>query len=783
MVISFFHTLITFSRSSSPLMRPPTRLARDHHHLIEAIKANRDMCTTILPITTRHRLLVPLGPARPPQFKTEDLEHCSQPPVLVQIQETTLHESVRNLQSDNATEYGSDPSDQALSFTPPIAHQTPVTSESVKVDTPSPSNKLKSKDASAITRSQSTRARLPRRRPNRNSPLQPKTACIATGTGSSPAHSTIHLAPQSTSSVAIGPRRSQRKLVKTSENGSRGRQLMNKTNEKQNLGKTYPGLNLDGCPTPPLVLNKQRRDKPRKVTINLSSKQSSRLPPLNTLQAIDPSSPQTEISTSPSSKAVGDRPLPCATSVSADLNPSPWLQDQSPLDLTPPLESSTSSIKSIPNSSSTLLLGFSSQPLYPNILFHFPSPTPSRHPPPPYPGPLPSSPASIHCLVSQPRQPPLTSLYRLTNPPPYPSRSPRSTSLSQPSCCTHNTNSALRLKRPLSAADRFDNLSRTKKTKLRHLHFRSGLILSTPVFYSTTNSTMPITPDSRLRATSACFIPSNPQPRWISSPASVEGRASSLCPNENRWTGTGQGWQQHPAGGKVFYPWMAQQSPSPYHTASSPQPFNHHLVHPQPQIYPVNHVAMYPPRIIHRPAPVSQAAPLKAQLLTILRMRSNMGPGEASLRFRKWVFWNAWTRREHQQQQQQQLLLSQQRRVMIPIIQPPPRVKAPPAQEVWTGNEVFDENGDQISSDEEEEAGEVERVQTILLVSGHPTPPPSPVEGSHGRPGAEDEDEGSPVTSYLGKLNITGTTTTAYDDRPPTPPPSPPPSSATGCHA
>ncbi|KAH9807425.1 hypothetical protein DFH28DRAFT_1139429 [Melampsora americana] len=751
-------------------MRPPTRLARDHHHhLIEAIKVNRDMCTTILPITTRHRLLVPLASVRPHPSKTENSEHGSQPPVLVQIPATALHEPVPNLQSDDATEYGSDPSEQALSFTTPIAHQTPVISEAVKLNTPSPSNKLKKKDASAITRSQSTRARLPRRRLNRNSPLQPTTACIAAGTASSPVHSAPHLAPQPTSSVAIGPRRSQRKLVKTSENGSRGRQLINRTNEKQDLGKTYPSLAADGCPSS-LVLNKQRRAKPRKVTIDISSKQSSRLPSLNTLQANNPTSSQTEVIQ-----------LSIKKGYSTNLVPSPWLQDQPSLDLAPPFVSSRPSIKSIPNPSSALSLEFSSQPLYPNLLFHFPPPTPSRHPPPPYPGPLPTTSASIHCLVSQPSQPPLSSLYRLTNPPPYPSRSPGSTSLFQPLCCTHNTNLPHRPKRPLSTADRFDNLFRTKKTKLRHLHFRSALILSTSIFHSITNSTMVITPDSRLRATSACFIPSNPQPRWISSPASADGRASGLCPNEHRWNGTGQGWQQHPAGGKVFYPWMAQQSLSPSYTASPPLSINHHPTHLQPQVYHGNNVAIYTPRMIHRPAPVSQAAPLKAQLLTILRMRSNMGPGEASLRFRKWVIWNAWTRREHQQQQQ--MLLSQQRRVMIPIIQPPPRVEAPPEQRVWTGNEVFDENGDQISSDEEEESGEVERVQTILLVSGHPTPPPSPVEESHGKMRVKDEDEGSPVTSYLGKLNISGTTTTVFDERPPTPPPSPPPSNVVGCHS
>ncbi|EGG12652.1 uncharacterized protein MELLADRAFT_76274, partial [Melampsora larici-populina 98AG31] len=414
---------------------------------------------------------------------------------------------------------------------------------------------------------------------------------------------------------------------------------MTRSNEKQNLGKTYSGLDLDGCPSSSLVHNKQRRAKPRKVTINISSKQSSCLPFLNSLQATNPTSSQIETSISSSSKPTGDRTLPCVTSVSTDLNPSPWLQDQSSLDLAPPFVSSTSSIKSIPNSSSALSLGFTSQPLYPNLLFHFPSPTPSRHPPPPYPGPLPSSPASIHGFVSQPSQPPPSSFYRLTNPPPYPSPSPRSTPRSQPLCCTTTTNTTHRPKRPLSAADRFDNLNRTKKIKLQH-QFRSTLIFSAPIFHTMAIPTMPITPDSRLRATSACFIPSNPQPGWIGSPASAEGRASALCPINNRWTGTGQGWQQHPAGGKVFYPWMAQQAPSPSYTASASRSFNHHPTHPQPQIYPANNVVMYAPRLMHRPAPVSQAAPLKAHLLTILRMRSNTGPGEASLKFRKWVFWN-----------------------------------------------------------------------------------------------------------------------------------------------
>lgn len=290
--------------------------------------------------------------------------------------------------------------------------------------------------------------------------------------------------------------------------------------------------------------------------------------------------------------------------------------------------------------------------------FHFPTPASSRHQPPPHPDPNHRSPPSNqrHAPLPQPLHP-LTppigprpssrSLHQIsTSVRPHSFAGPATATSSQLPPARHS-------KRPLSAADRAASATRFKKIKLRHLHFRSHLLFYTPSPLPLSMSAT-LTPDKRLNPTRPCFVPMSkaaPQPRWLNTPASADGRASRLCPTESQWSGTGQSWLPYYAtpNGYVYYPWTVQQYPnapycSPFNFRHAP-PMSFPNMHSPSVIFSSPDGTFYAPRFgpQHVPPPpprVSQAAPLKAQLLALLRMRSNTAPGEASLRFKKWVFWN-----------------------------------------------------------------------------------------------------------------------------------------------
>ncbi|KAG0149297.1 hypothetical protein CROQUDRAFT_669362 [Cronartium quercuum f. sp. fusiforme G11] len=742
-------------------MRP----LRDRHHpaisqnWIEAIKASREKCP--MPITARHRLISSLDHPR------SGLKHSKpsvEPPsVRVQIPTTVLGFSLTTFshhQQDLSSALINTAQPQLVHPqsgsgydglvgpdplpTSPSPHDSPRSSEANKpshlsVDgiEPSTSSSSSSEDhecnRSAASRSQTTRPRLPPHRPV-YAPVEPTVSrstlglrprSIATAPTTQPHSSTRAQRQGSLNGTVL--RRSQRKIAPPKEPDS----ITGPHDQVADLGKQR---------------SKRRRAKAKRVPANGPHRQ-----PLPSLQPLPLLTPKQTIIPSKSSSARSTRcPSPTASlRPFSNLSLSPRPQEQPSLDQ----------------------LSFSDQPLSTDVFFHFPPPTPTRHPPPPYPGSPSPSPPSTHHPASFP--PSYHSSFQQSPSPHYPRQNPPLLFL--PSTYTPLQPSPGRIKRPLPAADRTENLKRTKKIKLRHLHFRSALVFS--------NLPLPLIkmPDSRLRATSPCFIPPNRGPRWLSSPASAEGRASRLCPNEGRWTGTGQGWLAHPSGGKVFYPWSARTSAVGPKTTPPPSSSSlTELLAPSPAVHlPRTQVNCYggPRALPPRQANVSQAAPLKAQLLAILRMRSNMGPGEASLRFKKWVFWNAWTRREQQQQQ-----MMYQRQLMIPPIIPP---KVQVVEQAWTGNEVFDDNGDLIAPEamsSEEEAGEEEEetpaqnVQTIILVAGHPTPPQSPVDGP------------SMLTLKPRVVSEVGSRKAEHQqvERPPTPPPSPPskPSSnLVGCHA
>ncbi|KAI8459771.1 hypothetical protein BY996DRAFT_6409899 [Phakopsora pachyrhizi] len=269
-----------------------------------------------------------------------------------------------------------------------------------------------------------------------------------------------------------------------------------------------------------------------------------------------------------------------------------------------------------------------------------------------------------------------------------------------------------------------------------------------------------------------------------SSPA---GHTSSLCPKEEQWTGTGDGWQtnQFSLHSRNFRSLSHSPLNSPLgYEQSTSRHASHHWMPSTTQ---------------------SQVAPLKAQLLAILRLRSNAGPGEASLRFKKWVIWNSWVRKEHPMIQ----TYNHNSGVSCTGFGPPSnsqRIQGSTSS--WTGDEVFDENGDLVCSDEEgEQLEEAEidnitdeesssspeeeeiynysdtenketnketkiriRLQPTSLTFLHPTPPASPTSADSQLVDSwrdqSNQDECLKINDSLPLITST--------HRPPTPPPSPP---------
>ncbi|CAH7677440.1 expressed protein [Phakopsora pachyrhizi] len=412
---------------------------------------------------------------------------------------------------------------------------------------------------------------------------------------------------------------------------------------------------------------------------------------------------------------------------------------------------------------------FSKNPLPVNPSFDFPSPTVSRHQPPPHPGPVLRS--SLHHSA---RSPPRISQSPVS-PISYFSKSRRG--LKTPYHGLYLTFHPS--KRSLSWTSPSTYHSRTKKRKLRHLSYRSSLIMY-PAEHWMRPRVSPI-------PSSSTSFPPDCSPKWLTSSSSPAGHTSSLCPKEEQWTGTGDGWQtnQFSLHSRNFRSLSHSPLNSPLgYEQSTSRHASHHWMPSTTQ---------------------SQVAPLKAQLLAILRLRSNAGPGEASLRFKKWVIWNSWVRKEHPMIQ----TYNHNSGVSCTGFGPPSnsqRIQGSTSS--WTGDEVFDENGDLVCSDEEgEQLEEAEidnitdeesssspeeeeiynysdtenketnketkiriRLQPTSLTFLHPTPPASPTSADSQLVDSwrdqSNQDECLKINDSLPLITST--------HRPPTPPPSPP---------
>ncbi|WAQ87959.1 hypothetical protein PtA15_9A83 [Puccinia triticina] len=227
-----------------------------------------------------------------------------------------------------------------------------------------------------------------------------------------------------------------------------------------------------------------------------------------------------------------------------------------------------------------LLLSFPATPLPAQFVFHFPLPTPVRHLPPPHPGQRHSVPL------------PAPTAYHLQ---PFPTWS-----ITSPSC---RPQSKRRLALPQA------HHVRSKKIKLHHSFFRSPQVLY-PVNYATS------TPGSFALSSRSKPIE---KPKWLHTSAAADGQSSKMRPREAQYTGNPESW-------------IIQSNHRPRSPLSASK---------VPKFVPL----AKPHGMSHAASPAGpQVAPLKAQLLAVLRMHSNHQPGEAALRLKKWVIWNSWVR-------------------------------------------------------------------------------------------------------------------------------------------
>ncbi|MBW0502736.1 hypothetical protein O181_042451 [Austropuccinia psidii MF-1] len=460
-----------------------------------------------------------------------------------------------------------------------------------------------------------------------------------------------------------------------------------------------------------------------------------------------------------------------------------------------------------PNQALLATLTFPSSPILPVTKFHFPSPSPARHQPPPHPGPLSRSFSSLQIQPARfpPQSEKRVSYFKTTICPDYQYYSPPwlssvFRSISHPA------------KRSSSLSFCF---SRTKKLKRHHACIRS-INLFYPVDHCLRNRPpSPLgahnsTPMSADLAYSS-LVPSIP--KWLTTPAASEGYTSKLCPTEGEWTGTGEGWS------------TLLTKPKPISTNRPSIATLSTLTRPSLPSHSNRHSRFLP-------SPTSQAAPLKAQLLAVLRLRSNMPPGEASLRFKKWVLWNSWVRRGQPQMRPfvPTVHSTNQSTPLKPIaLHSPPVTTANSISSSgrnWTGDEVFDENGDLIcdndeldndGDDDEIENGEdakepqwlcqqstdlkdtsltdhnhLNRSKTIVRLKlspslatvrypSHYTPPASPVSPNSRTASGTLENRGFDLSkremlkiTINENLSNNRVTCGSADQKPPTPPPSPP---------
>ncbi|GAA5897756.1 hypothetical protein JCM5296_000873 [Sporobolomyces johnsonii] len=203
-------------------------------------------------------------------------------------------------------------------------------------------------------------------------------------------------------------------------------------------------------------------------------------------------------------------------------------------------------------------------------------------------------------------------------------------------------------KRPTSTPDaHLPSPERLKKRKLLHRFIRSEALLSgppSPAHSSSGQRSSPTRP------------PLDLVPAWWPSVSRCfgEGVESRFAPSEEEWTGRAEGWEaklswssrrgegalRSETGIRRADFWSAQPSrPLPLRAASSPASIGHGPA-PSPD---------EPPRAAEQPT----GPALKQLLLSNLRARlasegGTSRAGEAGLRFKKWVVFNAWQSRTKQ---------------------------------------------------------------------------------------------------------------------------------------
>ncbi|GAA5938490.1 hypothetical protein JCM1841_006041 [Sporobolomyces salmonicolor] len=204
-------------------------------------------------------------------------------------------------------------------------------------------------------------------------------------------------------------------------------------------------------------------------------------------------------------------------------------------------------------------------------------------------------------------------------------------------------------KRPTSTPNaHLPSPERLKKRKLLHRFIRSEALLSGPP--SPAHS-------SRVQRSSPTKRQSDLVPAWWPSVSRCfgEGVESRFAPSEEEWTGRAEGWEaklswnsrrgegapRNQAGMHRAHFWLAQPSrPLPLRSASSPASIGHFRPAPPPD---------EPPRAAEQ----LTGPALKQLLMSNLRARlasegGTSRAGEAGLKFKKWVVFNAWQSRTKQ---------------------------------------------------------------------------------------------------------------------------------------
>ncbi|GAA5869321.1 hypothetical protein JCM8547_008644 [Rhodosporidiobolus lusitaniae] len=193
----------------------------------------------------------------------------------------------------------------------------------------------------------------------------------------------------------------------------------------------------------------------------------------------------------------------------------------------------------------------------------------------------------------------------------------------------------------------FPSPERIKKRKLRHRYFRSDALFSSPSSPPSASQPRPRPLGRSLSASGASW--------WPSASRQAESR---FAPAEEEWTGSGEEWE------KAAEEELALSFSSFGLSSSSPE---NSALHPSPPVRPTLPRSFSSPASLgHRPPSFSlspppekpqqeehDAAALKRLLLKNLRMRmasegGTSKAGEAGLRFKKWVVYNAFTRRQRE---------------------------------------------------------------------------------------------------------------------------------------